>query len=120
MPERENKRKEELDAEISKAKAEKEPLEKECNEMKAEMDEKNDVISKLKGEIKNDAEQKTENREKNNKEYEQWKENKAKRLDDAEAKIKEVDSEIKKIWDEFHTKYFFICSYFYLSFSFCS
>ena len=68
------------------------------------MDEKNEVISKLKGEIKNDAEQKTENREKNNKEYEQWKESKSKRLDDAEAKIKEIDSEIKKIWEEFHTK----------------
>lgn len=25
-------------------------------------------------------------------------------MDDAEAKIKEIDAEIKKIWDEFHTK----------------
>ena len=68
------------------------------------MDEKNQIITKLKGEIKNEKDIKSQHQEKSNKEYDQWKENKKKRLEEAEGKIKEIDAEIQAIWDDFHAK----------------
>lgn len=67
------------------------------------MDKKNDQIKGIKDQLKNEAAIKTETREKNNQEFEDWKEKKKKRLDETEAKIKTIDAENKKIWDEYHS-----------------
>lgn len=77
-------------------------MENEYTQIKEILDKKNAAIDGLKKDLDTDKKEFLDEKERNSKEWEKWKEAKKKRLDDIEEKIKKINEENDKLWEQFN------------------